>query len=174
MSDTSVRAAVVAYFKTATIPGLSTIYKEYPWRMLQTSFNLGLQGGFGAVGVVHLIDSTESRNTFGGLVGTAPQGQKIVDHNIGLVLPYQYLVPSTLPAGTVEDAWIAPLDSIIDGVKSWIRQDPTMGTGAGGAIFQAGQMNGGIKITRDPAQLNEGIITVWNAVEFSLQEVITA
>lgn len=196
MTDAVVRAAVTSFFQecvqTATPPetgqilGLSQVLMEFPWILLQNQFDMKVAttpGAFGAVGIVHLVSRDESRLTVGATdpgaeIPTMPTGSKMVSHKIGFVIVYQYLIPSNLE-GQWQDIWVMPLDALIDGITAKIRSDPSFGTGPNGTgntttIWQGGQDQNDIRVTRDQAQNNGGLVTVWNAVEFDLDEIITA
>jgi hypothetical protein len=192
MTDAVVREAVTTFFQecvqTATPPlegqilGLAQVLKEFPWILLQDQFDMQMAGGFGAVGIVHLVNRAEDRLTVGATnpnaaIPTMPTGTKMVKHNIGFVIVYQYVVPSNLQ-GQWQDIWVDPLDGIVDGITAKIRSDPSFGTGPNGTgntttIWQGGQDQNDLRITRDMAQNNGGLITVWNAIEFSLDEIVT-
>lgn len=180
MGDTSVRAAVVAYFRGQTITGLAKWYRDEPWRIEPPMFNLQANGGWGAIGFVHLDSAHETRLTVGGVSGVTPTGSREVSHTVSLVISYRYQIPTALPAGTDEDAWVAPLDTMLDQIKSAIRADPTLGTSAiqpNPTINWAGQAYGGspdIRQIRDlPIQdTNRTTVICWNRVEFDLVEFI--
>jgi hypothetical protein len=72
-----------------------------------------------------------------------------------------------------EDAWVTPFDSIIDAVKTRIRSDPTLGNSS--VIFQGGQDQNDIRITRDlPQSDNSETTIVFAVVEFNVTEILQA
>ena len=194
MTDAVVRAAVTSFFQECIITdppqplqidGLSQVLMEFPWLLLQNQFDMKVAttpGAFGAVGIVHLVSRDESRLTVGATdptaqIPTMPTGSKMVSHKIGFVIVYQYLVPSNLE-GQWQDIWVMPLDNLIDGITAKIRSDPSFGTGSAGTgntttIWQGGQDQNDIRIVRDQAQTNGGLITLWAAIEFDLDEIVT-
>ncbi len=181
MSEATVRAAIVKFFATPPITGIQDVYNDMPWFLDGGTWTLRDNGGWGSIAYIHLDSSAETRLTMGGAnaQGT-PTGQVNVLHTVSLVVQYQYLIPTNLPAGSREDAWIGPIDQIIDAAKTRIRSDPTFGTGAGGAIYQAGQGDGSggphIRQTRDLPVLdpNRSKVLNWNRLEFDVREIITA
>lgn len=168
MSDNAVRVALRTFFQTPTIPGLTKIYLDQPTIIQGANWDVQTKLGWGAVGFIHLDTSRESRVTLGAAIG----GSKQVNHTVGLVIQFQYLIPSTLPAGQEEDSWVGPFDSIIDGIKTRIRSDPTAGNPS--VIFQFGQDNGDIRVTRDLPQDDIGRVIVFAVVEFDVTEIIQA
>jgi hypothetical protein len=181
MGDTEVRAAIVDWFTGAGIAGLQDVYNDEPWFLDGGKWALKNNGGWGAIAFVHLDTASENRLVSGGAnpQGT-PTGQKRVLYTVSLVIQFQFLISSRLPEGVREDAWVAPIDTIIDRVKDRIRSDPTFGTGPGGVIFQAGQGDGSggphIRQTRDLPVTNQERTKVlnWNRIEFDAQSIITA
>jgi hypothetical protein len=181
MGDATVRAAVKSYFSGNAVTGIAKWFRDEPWIIQPATFALAANGGWGAVGFIHLDTAEENRETFGGANGVTPTGSKAVKHTVSLVIQYQYLIPPALPAGVDEDAWVGPLDNIIDAVKALIRADPTLGTSAlqpNPTINWAGQSWQGapdIRQTRDlPTRDPQGSkILSWNRIEFDLIEYIS-
>jgi hypothetical protein len=181
MGDASVRAAIVKFFTDAAITGIQDIYNDEPWFLDGGKWSLKDNGGWGSIAFVHLDTSSEKRLTMGGQNGAGtPTGEVDVLYTVSLVIQYQYLIPTSLPAGTREDAWVAPIDAIVDAVKTRIRSDPTFGTGAGGVIYQAGQGDGSggphIRQTRDlpVTDSQRSKVLNWNRIEFDARSIITA
>lgn len=169
MSDSAVRQAIQAWFASAAIPGVQTVYLDEPWIVQGADWNVTSESGWGAILAIHLDSSDETRITMPALTGN-----KRVDHKVGVLIQYQYLIPSQLPSGVMEDDWVNGLDQIIDAVKARIRSDPNMGTAPGGVIWEAGQSPADIRITRDLPKLDPGRIVSWNLVEFDVTEIIVA
>jgi hypothetical protein len=181
MGDTEVRAAVVDFFKAPAIPGIQGIYKDEPWFLDGGKWSLKDNGGWGAVGFVHLDTSNSHRIAVGGAdANGTPTGQVMEMYTVSLVLQYKYLIPKQLADGMQEDAWVGPLDQIIDDVKTRIRSDPTFGTGPGGVIYQAGQGDGSggplIRQSRDLPVTNQQRTQIlsWNRIEFDARSILTA
>lgn len=166
MSDGAVRVALRDFFQTPVITGLQKVYLDEPWIIQGANWNV--DAGWGAVGFIHLDTSKESRLTLGAAIG----GSKRVEHTVGLVIQYQYLIPDTLPDGVDEDAWVGPFDQIIDAVKARIHSDPTLGSPS--IIFQGGQDNDDIRVSRDLPQKDIGKVIVFAVVEFNVTEIIQA
>ncbi|TIH34972.1 hypothetical protein [Subtercola vilae] len=182
MADGAVRQAIYSWFNTASIPGLQKVYQELPWWIDGNDWVLTSDAWWGAIGIVHLEDSKESRLTLGAAAG----GSKMVEHTVALIVRYQYEIPANLPAGQEEDAWVTPLDVIIDGIKDRIRSSPTLGTTVGneffpgpgqyanGVVWQAGQDNDDIRVTRDMPLFDDGRVWTWTRVDFNVREIIQA
>jgi hypothetical protein len=168
VSDGTVRVALRNFFQTPAIPGMPKVYLDQPTIIQGANWDVQTNLGWGAVGFVHLDASHESRVTLGAAIG----GSKQVNHTVGLVVQYQYIIPPTYPAGVDEDAWVTPFDSIIDGIKARIHSDPTMGNSA--VIFQGGQDQNDIRVTRDLPQDDVGRVVVFAVVEFNVTEIIQA
>ncbi|MEC5149148.1 hypothetical protein [Cryobacterium sp. GrIS_2_6] len=168
MSDGAVRVALRNFFQTPAIVGMPKVYLDQPTIIQGANWNVQVNLGWGAVGFVHLDTSHESRVTLGAAIG----GSKQVNHTVGLVVQYQFLVPAAYPDGTDEDAWVTPFDSIIDAIKTRIRSDPTMGNSA--VIFQGGQDQNDIRVTRDLPQDDVGRVVVFAVVEFDVTEILQA
>lgn len=182
MADGVVRTAVFSWFDTASIPGLQKVYRDVPWYIDGNDWVLTDDAWWGAIGMVHLEDSKETRIT----LGAASGGSKMVDHTVAFVVRYQYEIPANLPDGQEEDAWVTQLDVIIDGVKDRIRSSPTLGTSIGneffpgpdtypgGTVWQAGQDPDDIRVTRDMPVFDDGRVWTWTRVDFTVKEIITA
>lgn len=167
MSSATVRAAITGFFQAANIPGLNKVFTAPPYWADGSEWDLSSSLGSGAVGAVHLAEDTESRITFPAL-----SGNKQVEYTVGFMIFYQWLVPSNSFTAAGEDAWAAPLDTIIDGVKTLLRSDPNCGMPA--VIWQSGQEPHGIAIRRDLPRKLEGKVVSWNVVQFHVTEIITA
>lgn len=168
MTDANVRAALRDFFQTPPLLGLQKVFLDEPWIIQGANWDVQSQSGWGAVAFIHLDTSHESRITLGAAIG----GSKQVDHTVGLVIQYQYLIPAALPDGTDEDAWVGPLDQIIDGVRTRIHSNPNAGNPA--VVFQFGQDNNDIRVTRDLPKIDNGKIVVFTLVEFDVTEIIQA
>lgn len=168
MSSATVRAALFGFFDTAraaaTVPGLNKVYAAQPWFVDGARWQLDKELGSGSVAYLHLAEDTESRIALPALTG-----QKRVDCTVGLVVLYQYLIPTDAAS---EDAWAGPLDATIDALKNLIRSDPNCGVPV--TIFQAGQQPNGIMIRRHLPRRTAGAVLSWNVLEFAVTEIIEA
>jgi hypothetical protein len=170
MGDATVRAAVRDWFQTAQIDGLQKVYLDLPWFLDGSIWPFEDGREWAAVAFVHIDTSNESRITVPALTG-----QKQINYTISLGLHYQYLIPAELGIGADVDDWVVGLDSILDGVKARLREDPNMGAAPNtGPVWQQGQSNADIRLDRDLPILDNGIVRSWNRVEFQLTEIITA
>ncbi len=182
MSDRKLRDALVTFLAEPALPGMQKVYRDMPWLLDGGEWNLAAQGGWGAIAYVHIDDAKESRITFGGENGEGmPTGQKRIDYTVSIVVAYQYVIPTTVPDGQDESAWVDPLDALLDALKDRLRSDPTLGIGsaasfADAAVFQAGQNDGDIRLTRDIPRLDRKAARVWSwsRVEFDAVQIITA
>lgn len=169
MSAATVRSAIATFLQPPAITGLEAVYLDQPWFVTGGAWQLTQNLGWGAIGWVHLDEESETRVTV-----PAISGSKDVTYRVGLVVLYQYLIPSQLPAGAQEDVWVTYLDQILDNVKARIRSDPTLGTGQGGAVFQGGQGQRDITIRRDLPRRDQGKVLSWQVVEFTVDEIVQA
>jgi len=177
MSRGAVRDAVQAWLVAGNISGLNTVHRAVPrwadgseWKL-----NLGTAGS-GAVAAVHINEEQASRITVPApnvLLPGGPVGQKMRSYRIGLMVFYQYLVPSGGFTAPDEAGWAAPLDSILDAIVDRLEADPLIGTN-GSVVWQAAQEPGDPKVMTDiPKQLS-GKILAWSVVEFTVDQVVTA
>lgn len=167
MSTAAVRAAVAGFFQTANIPGLNKVHTAPPYWADGSEWQLSTQHGSGAVGAVHLVEDSESRITIPVLTA-----QKEVVYRVGLMIFYQFLLPSNTLTPVDEAAWADPLDVIIDGVKDRLRSDPNCGVPA--VVWQAAQSPNDVVVKRDLPRRMAGKVLSWNVVEFLVTEIITA
>jgi hypothetical protein len=167
MASADVRAAVAAYFQAQQIPGLNKVHPAPPYWADGSEWDLAANLGSGAIAGLHLVADSDTR-----LAVPAVTGVKVREYELGLMLFYQWLLPSNSLTPADEAAWAGPLDVIIDGVVAAVRADPNLG--APGVILQAGQDAKDIHIQRDLPRRLPGKVVSWSVVEFSLYEVVTA
>lgn len=172
--DNTFRAALVTYFSTLT--GLEHVYQDMPLQILGNQWPLPAGQNWKAVAWVHIQHQTESRITLGGQVGTMPTGQKQIDRQVQLAVLFQWRVPPQQSTRLLGDEWVKPIDDLLSQIKALIRNDPTLGTGPAGEVFQAGQDQGDIRITRDTPRLSaqRSNAILWTRVEFNTTTIITA
>jgi hypothetical protein len=168
MSQATVRAALYAFFKNANIPGTPTILPEWPTEFDMAQLDEVAGQDFTSIIAVHLKDSHEQRISepvFG--------GSKMREHNVGILIYYQYVKPEYPPAGEpYNTAWVDGLDQTIDAILTQIRTDPNGGNPS--VIWQMGQDMGDLLVSRDLPRDNGTTIVSWNVVEFKLTEIFTA
>ena len=172
MSAQAVRAAVQAYF-VGQVTGLNQVYRAQPTFADGKNWNLATDLGSGAIGYVHLDAEKETRLTL-----PYQTGYKQVDYEVGLVVLYQYLIPSNTLVAQNGDEWTDALDVTLDGIKNRLRRDPTLGTsvaqGGTGLIFEAGEAKDDIMIARELPRRSPGKVLSWNVVQFKLTEIVQA
>jgi len=166
VSTATVRSAIATFFEGASITGLHKVHAAPPYWADGSEWDLA-GGQSGAIAAVHLVADRESRITVPVLTG-----QKMVRYHVGLMVFYQWLLPSNTTTPVDEAAWADPLDVIIDGIKDRLRSDPNCGVPA--TIWQAAQDPDDVTIQRDLPRRLPGKILSWNVVEFSVYEVVTA
>lgn len=176
MSAGAVRKAIQGYLLGLEVPGVSKVYRAQPWDPIEEQgweFADGRDSD--AVVVVHLEEQRESRAALPAKYpGRTEVGYKAVDHTVGLIVLYQYLIPDSLPVTEDTDVWVDDLDAILDALRAGIEADPTLGTGAGGVIFQAGQDPDDLLISRDlPKRLPDKVLS-WQVIRFTATEIINA
>lgn len=173
MSRADVRQALLEWFSPPAIGGLSTVFQAMPWWASGTTWEFDVVNGWASIGYIHLAEDAEQRIALGGEFG----GMKLINYQVGLVLLFKYLVPDPLPIDSDPSEWVVYLDTLIEETKERIRADRTFGTG-GVIIWQAGGGDGtntpDIVVQSDIPTLDNGIIQCWQAITFSIQEVITA
>lgn len=167
MADSAVRVAIRDFFTAPEIDGIQKVYLDVPWFVDGAAWEVYDSRGWAAIASVHLDTSRESRITVPWKFGS-----KQVQHTVGLLIQYQYLVPVSFAPNEAEDAWVEGFDQIIDAIKDRIRSDYTMASS--GIIFQAGQDNDDIRVSRDVPTVDVGRVVVWCVVEFNVTEIIQA
>lgn len=167
MSATTITAALQSFL--APTAGLTKLYKDAPWEMTGDNWQTAEMPGTPAF--LHLDNSVESRIALGGEFG----GKKQVDYTVSLVLLYQYLIPSDLGAAA-KDVWVDGLNTLLDAVVAKMRSDRSFGCGAAGPIFEAGNQDQGIMISRDLPHWDHGggKVRSWVRVEFKVTEIVNA
>jgi hypothetical protein len=167
LSATTITAAIQS-FLTGT-PGITKLYKDAPWEMSGDNWQSADIPGTPAF--LHLDHYTESRIALGGEHG----GKKQVDYTVSLVLLYQYLIPSDL-GGADKDVWVDDLNTLLDAVVTKMRSDRSFGCNAAGPIFEAGNQDQGIIISRDLPHWDTGggKVRSWVRVEFKVTEIVNA
>jgi hypothetical protein len=176
MGAVEIRAAITAFFQPPAVPGLVEMYKAVPYYIAGDRWQLATNLGTAAVGAVHLDQQAETRITVGAPAapGFIAGGSKRVDWKCGIVVFYQFLIDQNPGVPSTNDEWVGPLDDILEGITTRIRSDQTLGTGAGGVIFQAGEGLGDIRVSRDLPRRSSGVIMSWNVVEFDVTEIVQA
>ena len=168
MSSATVRRAVADWFASPAVQGLQRVWAAQPWYGSDREYMASVNGGWGAVGYVHLTEQSETRIALGGATG----GTKEVTYRVGLVVLFKWNIPQGAPvAGTDESAYVTQLDQLLDDVVARLRSDRTLG----GAVWQAGENPNDVKITRDlPKRMGNTAILAWQVVEFDVVEMVAA
>lgn len=169
MSAATVRAALAAFFQSPPIPGMGVVYEAEPFFSPGQDREpiSGGTSGAGAVGFVWLHEAEETRLTL-----PAVTGSKRVHYLASLVLRYNYLRQTNDGTVSAPDAWIGPLDDLLDQIRTRIHSDPTFGNPA--VIFEAGQDENGVSIRWDAPKQNGMKVECWLAVDFHVTEIVTA
>lgn len=179
MSADTVRTQLKAFLSSPAITGIGKVYRSEPWFIAGEKWSLVDNGGWGSVVWPWISDEKEDRLTLGASTPGGPAaGQKAITYTVSIVVLYEYLIPASLPSGQEEDAWQAPLDTIIEGIKARLRSDPKAGTGDGldGVIFEQSQEPGDLAVMRDTPVLAKGggKVIVWQRIDTTVKEIITA
>lgn len=167
MSASLVRAAVADYLRPT--PGITKMFRDEPWIVTSEAW-LTPDGLPGTVAYVHIDRDSETRIA---LTGINPDGLgKVISYELSIVVLYQYAIPDQPDD---KDSWVDGLDTLIDDLKARIRADPTLGTGPGGVVWQAGEgaFGGGpdLEVQRDLPKLHHGKVLSWNALTLKLTEM---
>jgi hypothetical protein len=186
VSADSVVDAVVNWFSPPAVIGLNKVYDCAPWFQDGSDWDLAGQLGWGATGFVHLAHEAETREAMGGTVG----GLKKVVYDVGLVLLFQYLIPAGVDVNASGTGYRRPLNQLLEGVKTRLREDRTLGAASGvsglggveiapgGSILAAGEGDGSsgadIVIDRDIPRKDLGKVWSWQLVEFKVIEIVAA
>lgn len=177
MSRAAVRDALQTYLTAGNIPGLHEVFRAVPRWVDGSAWQLNDTLGSGAVAAIHINEQQEARVTVPApnvLFPGRAVGQKMRDYRVGVMVFYQYLIPSGGLTAVTEDAWAAPLDTILDGIVDWLEADPLIGTSGQNTVWQAAQEPGDPKITTDIPKQLAGKVIAWSVVEFTVAQVVTA
>jgi hypothetical protein len=174
VSAATVRQAFQTFLTEPAITGLQKVFLDEPWFAAGETWNLQTNLGWGAIGWPAITDESEERITLGAATPNGPAaGQKAVVYKVGIVLLFQYLIPSS---PTSEDAYSTHLDGLIEAVKARLRSDPKAGTqpGLDGVIFEQSQDPGDLHVARDMPKRTGGKVVAWQLIETTAREIITA
>jgi hypothetical protein len=185
VSRKTVRAALFAYLQAGsagggTVPGVTKVFREMPPLVDGRNWNLSNELGSGSVLFPHFVDKGETREADpAASASTQVVGWKRVDYQVAIVVLYQYLIPSNTQATQYSgDEWVLQLDDTLDGLEAWIRADPTAGTGPNGdqsgVIFEMAQAPGDLTLPQDLPRLANGKVLSWQALHFTVTELIQA
>jgi hypothetical protein len=164
VTATAVRAQIISFL--TGIDGLTTLYRDAPYEL--TGDNWQNNSLPGTPAFLHINSSDESRITV-----PAVTGWKHVEYDVSLVALYQYWIQD----GTgPKDAWITGQDALLDAIVAKIRTDPAFGSTAGSPIFEAGNQDSGIRVTRDIPHWDQGggKVMAWFRVDFKVTELVQA
>jgi hypothetical protein len=180
VSRAGVRAALYTYLKNGNVTGVTQVYRAQPWFIDGGTWKLSSELGSGAVLFLHFMDKAETREADpASSVSTQVVGWKRVDYQVALVVLYQYLIPSASQGvAYAGDEWVAPLDATLASLEALIRADPTAGTGPNGdqsgVIFRMAQEPGDLTLPQDLPRLANGKVLSWQALHFTVTELIQA
>lgn len=160
MPSKQIRQAIHDYFVGTS--GIAQLSKDEPYFTPgQAWINNGLPG---TACFVHIETQNESWVTLGGVLG-----QRRVIYDVALVVEYQYTIQTTNPTF---DGWVDGLDQLLDDIVLKLRQDPTLGCGGDGPVWQAGTENMDLVIQRQLPVRNAGKIWSTNFVMFKVNEIV--
>lgn len=164
MTAANVRAQIITYL--GAINGITTLYRDAPYEL--TGDNWQSNNLPGTPAFIHMNTSDESRITV-----PAGTGWKHVEYEVSLVALYQYWIPD---GATAKDSWVAGQDSLVDAIVAQIRKDPAFGSVNGSPIFEAGNQDSGIRVTRDMPHWDQGggKVMAWFRVDFRVTELVQA
>ena len=162
MSRATVRNQVASYLKIGFLPGLNQIFTSFPKRI---NFQVNAMPGMltrSAV-IVFIQNETESRIAIGG----AHDGWKRVDYSIIL----QVYVQSS--QRNAEDA-MADFDTLIDGIKDWLRADHNFGDPTGNIVWQGAEPAITTSYGEPATDSNSGVTDIYAQIQFLVTEMIKA
>lgn len=167
MSQASIRATLATFFSTAGIPNLPQVYRAKPSIIDGRKFKFDQNSGHAACVYIHFVASSETRMTL-----PAVQGSKHIMYRVAVVVLYQHQIRPGVPGVDSTTDWVDALDGILDGLKARIRSDQTFGTAGRTTLFQGGEESGDIVLQSEDAETSAGVVHSWNALEFSVDEII--
>jgi len=183
MSADTVTDAVVNWFGPPNVVGLNKVWDAAPWFDGAVNFDLASELGWGAVSFVHLSREGERRIAMGGSQG----GIKKVVYDVAIAIQFKFVIPTDYDPQSGPTAYRRALNTLLDGMRTRLRQDRTMGTAPGvdglggidiattGSILQAGEGDGSggedIIVERDLPRKDVGILWSWNSFNFQVVEM---
>lgn len=175
MTAAGLRAILVDYFEPPAIANLVKCYQAMPVWADSRTWEFDVVNGWAAIAYVHIAEQHERRIALGGEDG----GMKMVNYDVGLVLLYKYLVPDPTPVDSDSSEWVTWADQLCDQVCDHLRAGHrTLGTDGTGSVWQVAEGQGtnqeDLTISRDIPVITTGIVQVWQAISFSVQEIITS
>lgn len=164
-----VRAAVTAFFKGLSVPGVGHVFSEWPYYMANaTAFDQVHPTLLGQSALmVHLTRVNESRISL-----PAITGQKQRQYVVGLGIMYRYMIPNDAGTQPDQDQWVAGLDTIIDGLRAAIEAAPNLGNAS--VIWQAGQEPGDLSTEIDLPVLDGSYVRILARIDMHVTEIVTA
>lgn len=162
MGAADVRSTIVSYLQSQSWPIPITWYRDMPWIIQGEQWQFTSSSSAAAIGIVHIDSQSEDRISL-----PAKDGTKAVTYKLSLIVLYQFTIPNGAASGT-EDAWVDPLDSVLDAVTNAVRAAPNVNTPAGigpGTILQWGQDKNSLLVERDVPRISPGRVHTWNRVE---------
>jgi hypothetical protein len=165
----SVRAAVTAFLRAQSIPGVGHVFSEWPYYVANaTAFDKNNPSLLGQCALmVHLWQTHESRISL-----PAVTGQKARVYVVSLGILYRYMIPNNAGVQPDQDLWVAGLDAIIDGLRVAIESDPNLGNAA--VIWQAGQEPGDLSTEIDLPVRDGGYVRILARMDMHVTEIVTA
>lgn len=152
MSQTTVRAAVVAWFKPPHVDGLARVFTAPP-KIVQG----GHAPGNTAIAIVTVAPGRRTRIAVGG----EHSGWKRVDYSVELGIKLQ-------SAQRTAEAATDRLDEIVDAAIARLESDRTLG----GTVWRAGEGPVGIIGQRTRPQLIGEIVNLWHDLTFEVTEMV--
>lgn len=155
MSRATLRAAVVNFLEDQTT--IAAVYSSFP-KVLDPAAYFAQNVPTGCAAVVHLTSEHEHRLSLGG----PHSGVKRLDTTVDVHLFSQSKQPKA------EDA-MDDFDALVESLKERIRADRELGTGTGGAVWQAGEDMSG----RYSEPVTVGQVTqIWAVISFTATEML--
>jgi hypothetical protein len=162
----SIRTAVAAYFAPPAVTGLNQVTRAKVRNVKPAAYFANAGDRTGAVAFVYIEGEHEHR-----MSSPSGSGEKMITYTVGLRVDYRSLLDDT-------EAGVDAYDDLIEAIKAHLRADPTLGTGPGGVVFQAGEGDtagaADIEVISDLPQETGTTTTIWSVLRFLVVEIITA
>ena len=162
MSRSTVRAQIATYLQGGFIQGLNQIFTSFPKRI---NFQVNAMPGSlsRSALIVFIQNENESRIAIGG----AHSGWKRVDYSVILQVYFQ-------SSQRTAELAMADFDTLIDGIKDYLRADHNFGDTTGNIVWQGAEPAITTSYGEPATDSGTGVTDIYAQIQFLVTEMIQA